>query len=146
MSSKASRKLTGTSWLIPGLVVLLQQVGLFSKVLTQSVERALMKSKEKETGLVHSGTHAYLFSAKSLSFLLRRPHHPVLVPLLQACSANALYLRKFSLFRTMLSTRNSNNPSISEMFLKTCARTGLGSAVPASRLAFRTRACNTSIT
>ena len=29
---------------------------------------------------------------------------------------------------------------------KTCARTGLGSAVPASRLALRTSACNTSIT
>ena len=38
---------------------------------------------------------ANLFPAKSLSLLLRRPNHPVLVTLFQACSADALHLGMF---------------------------------------------------
>ena len=85
---------------------------------------------------------ANLFPAKSLSLLLRRPDHPVLVTLFQACSANALHLGCFSLFQM------SGWQFLPKLWsvTKTCARTGLGSAVPASRLAFRTSACNTSIT
>ena len=95
---------------------------------------------------------AHLLPAKSLSLLLWRPHHPVLVTLLQACGANTLYLEYFTLLLIsgwqFLRKHKQTLPfeMIFGMFPKTCARTGLGSAVPASRLAFSTSACNTSIT
>ena len=40
---------------------------------------------------------SHLLPAQSLSLLLRCPHHPVLVPLLQAGGANTLHLGHFTL-------------------------------------------------
>ena len=86
-----------------------------------------------------------LLPAKSLSLLLWRPHHPMLMPFLQACSAHTFHLEGFT-FLDRFYQKFNQYCLVLMSWVSTCDRTGLGSAVPASRLAFSTRACNTSIT
>ena len=72
------------------------QLYLMNSSLLYSGKARTTKQGSSSTILKLKMMEDYLFPAKSLSLLLRRPHHPVLVTLLQARSANTLYLEYFT--------------------------------------------------